>query len=64
MNWIKKVAIKFAVNQLDGLKPIIAERIRLAQASLASVPPDAFADMLIEDLETAILTKLGIMEDK
>lgn len=63
MNWFKKFLIKMAVKQLDGLKPVIMMQVVKAQMAMASIPPEQFADNLVNDLETAIFDKIGIPEE-
>lgn len=63
MGWLKKMLIKMAVKQLDGLKPIIAAKVKQAQAELNNISPEGFASELVDEIEDAILTKVGIPKE-
>lgn len=64
MNWFKKWVVKLALNQVDAeLTPLIAAKVKQAQATLNSIPADEFAKQLVSDIEDEVLKYFGLTKE-
>jgi hypothetical protein len=64
MSWLKRWIIKLVLSEIDSeLTPLIAAKVRQAQATLNSIPPDDFAKQLVSDIEDAVFKYLGIQKE-
>lgn len=61
MNWFKRWILKLVLSEIDTeLTPLIASKVRQAQATLNSIPPDEFAKQLVSDIEDAVFKYFGL----
>lgn len=58
--WIKKVGAREAIKRLDQAEPVIAAKLREAQARLQSIPPDQFAKELVDEIQLKLCEHLGV----
>jgi len=63
MGWFKKWLIRLVLGEIDNqLTPLIAQKVRDAQKTLNSIPPDEFAKQLVSDIEDAVFNYMGIQK--
>jgi len=60
LNWLKKIGLKMAIRELDGLEPVIASKLKEAQKKLGEIPPEQFAVTLVDEIQTWLCVKFGI----
>jgi hypothetical protein len=64
MNWFKKMLVRLILSEVDKqLTPLIAAKVRQAQNTLNSIPPDEFAKQLVSDIEDQVFKYLGIQKE-
>lgn len=60
LKWLRDYGYKRLIRQMDELEPVFAEKIKKAQATLGSIPPEEFAKQVVDDIQLTLCRKLNI----
>ena len=58
--WIKRYGAKKLIIYMDELEPLFAEKIKKAQAAMNSIPPEAFAKQIVDEIQMKLCIKTGV----
>lgn len=58
--WLLKLLMKETIKEFDLLKPYVANQVKSAQDKLGSIPPEAFANQLVIDIQVWMCKKVNL----
>lgn len=64
LSWLKRYIGAQAIRQLDGIEPVLAEKIKEAQAKASSIPPEQFAKEFVDSIQRFLCKKLDVPVSK